>query len=174
MTIGPNLAANAQIARMYAQNVLKGVTQANYARLATANGKAIQSNHPAWVLGHCAYYFANAIELSGGMVKPAGRPAGYEDLFKNGSTCQDDPNGTIYPPLAELSAYYESNLAEAIEALKIAPDAVLNMPHLKDGKPHPYFPTNGSLAGFLTVAHPLNHLGQVSAWRRVIGLGPAT
>jgi hypothetical protein len=174
MNVGTILASNAQIAAAYGRDMLKGVTQGNYARLATANGKVIQSNHPAWVLGHCGFYFTNAVELSGAMVKPSARPTRYDDLFSNGSTCHDDPDGTIYPPFIELRAYYENNLKDAIEALQIAPDAALNAPHHKEGKPHPSFPTNGSLAGFLTCAHPLNHLGQVSTWRRVIGLGPAT
>ena len=173
MSLGTTLAASARYAANYAVDMAKDVTPAMFARLATSGGKPVQSNHPAWVYGHCAFYFSSIIELTGGTLKPAHRPAGYEDLFKNGSTCLDDPNGTIYPPMAELIAYYNANLNDAVAALTSASDETLNAPHLKDGQPHPYFPTKGALAGFLCCPHPLNHLGQISAWRRFMGLGSA-
>jgi hypothetical protein len=36
------------------------------------------------------------------------------------------------------------------------------------------FPTIGGAVNFLLVGHVQMHLGQVSTWRRVMGLGSAT
>lgn len=50
----------------------------------------------------------------------------------------------------------------------------------KLSEPHPnesmrkYFPTVGDMVIFLMTSHEMNHLGQVAAWRRAMGLGSAT
>jgi hypothetical protein len=46
-------------------------------------------------------------------------------------------------------------------------------------EPHPdegsrkYFPTVGDMIVFMMTSHEMDHLGQIAAWRRAMGLGAA-
>jgi hypothetical protein len=172
-TFGHVLATPGTLTDRYAKGLLKDLTPATFARLPVAAGKTIQTNHPAWAYGHNALYYSRVVELCGGVVRASKVPDGFDPLFKNGSSCLDDPAGTIYPAMDTIVSFHHAALAEAIDALRNAKDATLLEAYLKDGKPHDFFPTKGAAATFLLGAHPMSHLGQVSAWRRFMGLGSA-
>ena len=36
-----------------------------------------------------------------------------------------------------------------------------------------FFPTIGAMVAFIMTSHEMDHLGQIAAWRRAAGLGPA-
>jgi len=138
-----------------------------------AGGVEVKSNHPAFVLGHLALYPQRIMQH---LHLPAGSaeyPAGYEALFRNGVECQDDPNGTIYPPMKELSERFFASYRAAIEAVKAAPDGVFDEPNPVEGRLRDLFPTVGMAINFYLVGHVQVHLGQVSAWRRAMGLPAA-
>jgi hypothetical protein len=170
--IGQTIAAASKLSRMYSQGMLKDVTEQNFARLATPGGVVVQSNHPAWVFGHCGLYFSRVMELC---ELPAGatvNPAGFDDVFKNGTPCLDDPAGTIYPKMNAITEHYFRAFDAAIAAIVHVDDALLMQEH-----PNPAarerLATKGAAAAFLMGGHIMSHMGQVSGWRRMMGLGSA-
>ena len=58
-------------------------------------------------------------------------------------------------------------------------EAARNIDTSRFAEPHPdegtrkYFPTVGDMIIFLMTSHEMDHLGQIAAWRRAMGLGPA-
>ena len=51
-----------------------------------------------------------------------------------------------------------------------ADPAALAAPHPNE-KSRAHFPTVGDYAIFLMTGHEMDHLGQIAAWRRAMGLG---
>ena len=123
-------------------------------------------NHPAWVIGHLTH----ACQMLGGVVGiPKWLPADWSSRFGIGSV-----------PIADVSRY-ETKTA----ALSILRDAesrmVETVQRLDDSSLDQPFPDQVYLAVFPTIRHALtqvlvghtaNHVGQVSLWRRAMGLPP--
>lgn len=173
-TIGSIIAAPGRLTMSYGEAMLKGVEARQFARLALGkDGKPVQSNHPAWVFGHLGLYSARAMELIGKPVGVCAKPAGWDDLFKNGTPCKDDPEGTIYPKMDQIAQHYLTGYRAVLEALPTVPDAVFQQPNPAEGRMKEMLPTLGAMVTFLVTAHPMSHFGQVSAWRRFMGLGSA-
>jgi len=171
--IGEILAAGAKPGMLSAPRMLNGVTQANYARLARPGGQVVQTNHAAFVLGHLALYPAKVLarlELPPG---PAEHPAEWVGLFEAGAECRDDAEGKLYPALEMLTARFTAGYEAAVQAVAKADDAKLLAPNLVEGRSREMFPTIGAVVGFYLIGHVMNHLGQLSAWRRCMGLGAA-
>jgi len=167
------LASSGSLALLYAERLLNGVTPQNYARLARPGGVTIQSNHPAFVLGHLALYPPRVMQ---GVEKPLPRivpPATYEPLFTHGAECRDDADGTLYPSLDELRGLFFDGYRAAVEAVAAAPDEILLRPNPTAGRMRELFPTLGAMLGFYLSGHVQNHLGQLSAWRRALGMAAA-
>lgn len=124
-------------------------------------------NHPTWSLGHLVMS-ANGVGKMIGIEPTA--PEGWGELFKAGGTPSGDRAG--YPSkaelLAELGKVHESWKA----ALPSVDAAALDAEH-PDEKTRAYFPTVGAMVAFIMTSHEMDHLGQVAAWRRAVGLGPA-
>src|SRR5262245_5409441 len=101
--VGPIIAASGRLGLMTAERLLNGITPESFARLARPGGQVIQSNHPAFVFGHLSLYptrIMTALKLPPGATA---YPARFDSIFKSGSHCHDDPDGTIYPPMKELT-----------------------------------------------------------------------
>lgn len=171
--IAQTIIAPANLARDYAKMMLKDVTPHTFARLAQGAAGPVQSNHPAWVYGHLSLYNRRVLEMLGQPEGPAAHPEGFEGLFKNGTPCLDDPNGTIYPAMDKVVGFYYAGLDAAMAAIKNASDAQLMEPNPAEGRMKDLFPTKGGVCNFILSAHPMMHFGQVSAWRRMMGLGSA-
>lgn len=171
--VGQTIATAGKMVPMYAERLLAGVEAKVFARFATVGGKVVQSNHPAWAYGHLALYPAKVMEHLGREAGAARVPAGWEALFKNGVECRDDPDGRVYPSMAEVVKFFHASYGAAIGALAEADDAALAGPNPTEGRMRELFPTLGSMLLFYMSGHPQIHLGQVSAWRRMMGLPPA-
>jgi len=162
----------AKVTRGYGERLLVGVTPENFARKPMANGQPIHCNHPAWVYGHLACYpskmaAAVGLELPGAMA-----PAGFEDLFKDGTECRDDAAHTIYPAMeAVTSAFFRTHDA-IFEHLGSVDDSKLLIP-TPDEKARARFPLLASRVLFLANNHLMMHFGQISTWRRCMGLPAA-
>jgi hypothetical protein len=170
--IGEIIAGSARLARRYADGVLKGVRPEQFARLARQDGKPVASNHAAFVFGHLSLYPPQVLQLMGkasGVLPPL--PSRFAELFSGGKECRDDPEGTIYPPMEEITRYYFAATDAAIEAVAKAPDAEFLKPNPTEGRMKETFPLVGGVVNFYMTAHPMSHIGQVSAWRRFMGLG---
>lgn len=123
-----------------------------------------ETNHPAWILGHLAIATDSAARLLG--ERPACPPE-WRTKFGPGSVVVTDRGA--YPDKAELLAAIEAGHARVAEVAATVSDERLARPHglpiLKEE-----LPTVGDLLAHLMTTHPATHLGQLSAWRRMLGL----
>lgn len=143
-----------------------------YARKLTADIKPEQAcaqphgvpNHAAWVIGHLAASCDFAGSFLG--LAPAS-PKEWGTLFGNKSKPVAD--ASKYPPLPELIAALEQGHARLVKAAKAAPASVFAGPCKVEGF-NKMFPTVGDALAFILTGHEAMHLGQLSAWRRALGL----
>ncbi|MBI5864519.1 MAG: DinB family protein [Planctomycetes bacterium] len=172
-SIGKVLAPAARLSLGYAERLLVGLRPGQFARHARPGGTEIRSNHAAFVYGHLALYPAKILAPLGQPIGDATTPPQYEALFKNGVECQDDPNGSRYPSMDEICTIFRRGYTAAIAAVEQAGDAALLAANPSGGRMGELFPTLGSMLNFYLTGHVQVHLGQVSAWRRALGLPPA-
>lgn len=170
--IGQLIADAAELALGYSERLLVGITADQFARLANVSGTVIQSNHPAFVFGHLSLYPSRVVEQLGQDASAITPSDDYSDLFGPKAQCVDDPQGTIYPPMDEVVAKYFAHHRRAIEVVKQADDSLfaeINPVEAARAK----FGTLGSAHAFYLGGHLMLHIGQLSAWRRMIGMPPA-
>lgn len=127
-------------------------------------------NSAAFNIGHLSIYGDRICSALGrtDLVTPMPYSA---DLFKNGAPCLDQPG--LYPSKDVLVSTFFERQRRAIEAYAGASDAVLSAENPAEGRFREMFPTVGAAVSFLLNGHVQSHLGQISAWRRVMGLGSA-
>lgn len=171
--IGSMMAKVGQFSVMHGESMLKDVTPNMFGVLPTMNGQIVKCNHPAWVYGHLAMYSSSMLELMGLPVGISARPEGWYELFKNGTACTHDPSGTIYPAMGLVSGHYLSGYKLVLGALPDVSDDTLLKPNPMGGRMTELLPTVGAAVNFLISGHPMNHLGQISTWRRCMGLPSA-
>jgi len=145
--------------------VIADIPAAKFAR----KPEGVDTNHPAWILGHLAIYPDMVLEMIGRpeLADPDER---LTKLFEQGAECQDDADGSIYPTKDALTARFTSRMNTALSALAEADDETLSKPNTAFASEH--MPTVGALANFLVGHHVMLHAGQISAWRRAMGMGP--
>jgi hypothetical protein len=123
-------------------------------------------NHPAWVLGHLGLTAGRGLALLG---VPETLPKGWTTLFGRGSKPTNSRAG--YPSKDELLQAIERGYQQLREMAVGASPEKLSQPN-----PNPMLkealPTVGGLITFLLTGHVGLHLGQLSMWRRLIGLPP--
>lgn len=171
--IGTIIGQSAAHVTTYAQRIMNGVTNETFARLARPGGVEVKSNHPAFVFGHLSLYPARVMTHVGKPHGAAAIPAGWDELFRNGVECRDDPQRTIYPAMDTLMSFYYASYKTAISAIGEAPDALLAGPNPMEGRMREMFPALGAMLTFYLTGHTQVHMGQISAWRRMMGLPAA-
>jgi hypothetical protein len=123
-------------------------------------------NHPAWILGHLAYSADYGVTLLGGEKT---LPAEWTTLFGPGSKVSSSRSD--YAPKEELARAVEQGFKRLLEYLAGAtPDHWAKPtanPRMRVG-----LPTVKEGIAFLLTGHLGVHLGQLSMWRRLIGLAP--
>ena len=124
-------------------------------------------NHPAWSLGHLvmsADYLGQLLGLESDV------PEGWGETFWTGG----EPLGdwSAYPGKEEILEALREHHARNADAVKNVDASRFAEPH-QDEKMRKYFPTVGDQIVFLMTAHEMDHLGQIAAWRRAMGLGAA-
>ena len=125
-------------------------------------------NHPAWSLGHLAYSKVLLLRVLG---HDASLPVGWGEAWAGaGGIPSSDPS--VFPSKDELVSTFESLHDRVTTAVKAADAATLATPYPHEGV-RKYFPTIGDHVVFLMTSHEMDHLGQLAAWRRAMGLGPA-
>lgn len=165
---------NVRLLLQITDRLLTGIPAEIASSFPTQNGSTVMTNHPAFVLGHLALYPANMLKKAQLDVAGAEAPGAYTELFDAGKECKHDPSRTIYPHLPELVDVFRRTHGVLHERLPMVGDAALAADNLaRDGKRSEMNPTVGHALVFMTTTHAAMHLGQVSAWRRMMGLGPA-
>lgn len=170
--IGSMIADSAAMGVSYAERLLKDVSASQFGRFAEVGGQVIQSNHPAFVIGHLSIYPSRVVAELGGDAAGIAPSTHYETLFSPSATCVDDPDGTVYPSMEELTEKFYAAHRAAIATLRASDDSLFaaeNPLERMRGK----FATVGSMHAFYMGGHVMMHLGQFSAWRRAAGLSPA-
>ncbi len=172
-SIGPVIRASASLSVLYAERLLNGVSPTQFARLAAPGGVVVKSNHPAFIFGHLALYPSRVLRHLRLDPGPHAAPPAYEPLFKSGAECRDDPDAAIYPRMDELTGRFFAGYRAAADAVAQADDDLLLAPNPTEGRMRELFPTIGAALNFYLGGHVQNHLGQMSAWRRAMGLPAA-
>jgi hypothetical protein len=125
-------------------------------------------NHPAWILGHLAFSGDLAVTRLGGQKK---LPAEWTTLFGMGTKIS--ANRAEYPAKAELLQAVEERFGVARQLAQQATAEQLSVPSTSaNAQIRQGLPTAREGVAFLLTAHLAVHLGQLSAWRRMIGLSP--
>jgi hypothetical protein len=173
-----SIKAGAEVALFYADALLKTIPSEQFSVMpttsATVGSATLQGrdiNSPAFNLGHLAIYpDLRVLPLIGreDLVRPLPFSA---DLFKAGAPCVDKP-GT-YPSKDVLVDTFMARYRAAIDAVAQASGEQLAKENPMEGRMKEMFPTVGAAVNFLLVGHTQSHLGQISVWRRVMGLGSA-
>ncbi|MEM9645807.1 MAG: DinB family protein [Planctomycetota bacterium] len=171
-TIGPMIADSAQLTLGYAQRLLNGVTPEQFARFARIGDQVIESNHPAFILGHLSLYPCRIVDELGGDASAITPTEPYENLFSHETTCVDDSDGSIYPAMDEVVNKFTSAYETTIDFVKTASDEAFAVENPNE-RMRAKFATKGSMHAFYMSGHGMIHMGQFSAWRRVMGLGSA-
>lgn len=123
-------------------------------------------NHPAWVIGHLTH----ACELLGGAIGvPAWLPEDWSTKFGTGSAPVADAKA--YEPkdraLARLRDAQDRFTAAAERLSDADLDAAFPVEEYRE-----VFPTMRHALTQVLVGHAAYHVGQVSVWRKAMGLAP--
>src|SRR5262245_41048904 len=123
-------------------------------------------NHPAWVIGHLTH----SCQMLGGEIElPPWLPDDWARRYGTGSL-----------PVADAGAYEtkanglkmlgdaQSRITDAVSQLA---DAQFDHP-LPDAAQRQSFPTIRHAPTHVLVGHTANHVGQLTSWRRAMGLPP--
>ena len=124
-------------------------------------------NHAAWVLGHLAFV---ADSMIGVFEQKPSMSHEWRALFNLASKPSDDRSA--YPSKAELVEAYEQAYARLSKAVAEASDESLDR-EFPNPKLRTSLPTVGVAMVHILGSHHGLHLGQLSAWRRALGLPPA-
>ncbi|WP_236010710.1 DinB family protein [Candidatus Laterigemmans baculatus] len=155
-----------------ARKLIAGVSPSEFSQFARVDGRMIESNHPAWAYGHLSLYAPRIINELGGDSSSLQISDSWIELFSAKSKCVDDPEGKIYPSMDQIVAKFFDGYRLAEQALREASDEAFAGPNPNTAM-QSRFSTLGSMHGFYAGGHLMLHMGQVSAWRRMMGLGPA-
>lgn len=123
----------------------------------------ITMNHPAWILSHLTGYAPIGACLASR--RPFADPL--EHRYGQKSKVSNDP--AEYPARDALIAEYIRSHDECQSALEAADDAVFLEPNPLE-RWRAVHPRVGDMLVTLLVKHESGHLGQLSAWRRAMGL----
>ena len=170
--LGQTIAVAARRARWHAQNMLQGIAPGQFATKPRGPGGVIEMNHPAFIYGHLGLYPPRILGLLGAD-SAVTVPPEWSALFQPGATCQDDPDGRIYPAMDQITNLFFQGLDAAIVEVERQPDSVFER-IMPDERYRQFLPTIGAAALSMLNNHVSFHIGQVSAWRRFMGLGSAT
>jgi hypothetical protein len=123
-------------------------------------------NHPAWVIGHLAWTADRGLERLGA---PETVPPEWKTLFGRGSTPSD--SRALYASKDELLQSMERAYEQLRQKAASASPEQLSQA-TSDPRAKETLPTLNDIVTFVMTGHVGVHLGQISAWRRMIGLPP--
>lgn len=156
-----------------AEALANGIDASNASHKPSMDGKVVDCNHPTFIFGHLAIYPQMIMNALGAEPGGAGVPESYSELFMHGVECQHDPEGTIYPSFDEVRARFKETHSAVREFLATLDDESLGKAITSDDRLREVFGTCDAMALFMLHDHYMFHLGQLSTWRRCMGLGSA-
>lgn len=132
--------------------------------------EGVIANHPVFIFGHLAIYPDMVLGALGRDDLTDPKSKAWDEMFKHGAECKDGCD--CYPPLDEVVAYWKDRHETALRAIAETDDAVFAKENPFEGL-RSRCATVGELCNFMLVFHTSFHLGQLSTWRRCMGLGSA-
>jgi hypothetical protein len=123
-------------------------------------------NHPAWVIGHVIY---SCQAIGGEMGINPWLPPDWAERFGTGTVPVEAKKD--YPSKQELLDALSDAQQRVNDRLFALGDLGLTVP-LPDERYREIFPTLGHAVLHILTVHTAIHVGQVTVWRRAIGLGP--
>ncbi|MCB9844510.1 MAG: DinB family protein [Phycisphaeraceae bacterium] len=172
-TMATSLSACVKLSTGLGEMLLKDVTAETFARKARVGGVEVDAVHPAFVYGHLCLYPSRALELLGVPTDAAEPPTGFADVFRAGLECRDDPKGSIYPAMEAIVSAFRRSYGAFVEGVLSVGDEVFAPELPEDHRMRSRTVTVGGTVAFYMLSHTMMHLGQVSTWRRCMGLGSA-
>jgi uncharacterized damage-inducible protein DinB len=124
-------------------------------------------NHAAWVLGHLTFVADSMIRV---FDQPFSMSKEWIELFNLAS--KPTAERARYPSKAELWDAYEKAYARLTAAVEAASSESLAR-EFPNPKLRTMLPTVGVAMVHILTSHHALHLGQLSAWRRALGMPPA-
>lgn len=124
-------------------------------------------NHPAFCFGHLSIY-PNKVLTMIGRPDLVHEKDGWAEILEASATCVEQIG--LYPPKDEIIAHFLERHRTVLDVLHKLDDGQLAGESPTQGKFKEMFPTLASVAIFMMASHAMYHLGQVSAWRRAMGL----
>lgn len=163
----------ARTIRMLTEKGLSGVSSEIAARKPTfkdgGSSTVVDCCHAVFHLGHLAVYPAMLVERLGFDASSIKVSEEWKTQFQQGAICHDDPRNEIYPSLAVVSEKFFKVMDFTFEKVALVPDKEFFQP-ITDENLKGMFPTVGAMANFLLNDHVAYHAGQMSTWRRCMGL----
>ncbi|MCE2790824.1 MAG: DinB family protein [Planctomycetota bacterium] len=122
-------------------------------------------NHPAWIFSHLNVY----LPVMAGLL----RGETFEDpkFHPFGMQSKPEADASVYASKEDLLKAWNAGHEELARLLSTATDATLLQP-VTLPRWREIMPTAGIVVPYLLLVHENQHLGQLSAWRRVLGLPP--
>jgi hypothetical protein len=121
-------------------------------------------NHAAWQTGHITFVRSIVVGMLGGTPTV---PESWGLLFAPNT--QPAADASKYPSKSELTTAYDETHKTLMAAIAAAPDSLLDGPHPVEPLKW-LFPTMRHFAAGVVTTHDCLHLGQLSVWRRQLGL----
>ncbi|MEM9082355.1 MAG: DinB family protein [Planctomycetota bacterium] len=168
MKLNELVAHNAKFAIDYVHMLCDSIPDELFGR--TIEG--VKANHPAWVISHLNCYPDKVMFPMLGAQDRAVDCSRWVEVGNAGTECLDDPEGAIYAPKGELLAAFDDRY-KAVASYFPSVDIEALMQPIEDEARAKRVPTIGAFMQFLVGQHVMMHMGQVSTWRRVKGLGSA-
>ncbi|MDA0974706.1 MAG: DinB family protein [Phycisphaerales bacterium] len=149
----------------YAGAILEPIPAESFAHLPHAD-----VNHPAFVVGHLGIYLNKSLELVGRSDLCVAPP--FEiPTFEDGAPCVEQDGR--YPGKDVLLPYFLEHSKTVLDAVRATSTETFAADNPMEGRMKEMFPTVGVAVNFLVNNHVMMHLGQISTWRRLMGLGSA-
>lgn len=131
--------------------------------LQPAGGRELPVNHPAWALCHLNVY----LPVIQSVIKGETFADPKEHRF--GMLSRPEADGSFYPSRDEIIAEWSSGHQAICDLLTECDNDVFDNP-IKLERWAAIMPNAGICLPYLMLNHENMHLGQISAWRRVLGL----
>lgn len=156
------MAVPARLSLEYALGLVKDIPADKFAHMPHPT-----MNHPAFNIGHLALYPNRIFMLIDRKDLIVDNPR-YAELFAAGVACVEQDGR--YPDKSEIVHTFTTGYRKVLDVLPTVTDAVLARTNPVEGRMRERFPLVGIAVNFLLCSHTMSHLGQISAWRRAIGL----
>jgi len=126
-------------------------------------------NHPLFYIAHLGLYAERILEMIGR--KDLANPIDpkQDEFFKNGAPCLEQTGQ--YPNKDVVLKNFLERYKLVAATLPSVSDETFLQANPMGGRMAEMFPTMGSAVMFMCGSHMQMHLGQISAWRRVMGMG---